>query len=838
MTNPAHDPSTAILPPDSGTPTGARLVADDGRLIPLRDCRLEADAAGGIARTVLRQTFRNPHAEPLQVTYMLPLPADGAVGGYAFTIAGVRVVGEIDRVQTARERFASAVAEGRTASMLEETRASVFTQHVGNLPPGAEIECETVIDHPLAWEDDGWIWRFPTVVAPRYPGAADGDGDGDGGAGGGDAAGGGDTAMTVDVRVPEPGSESGAEAADSTAGPRMSLELRIADGCGRSEEAATSHTHELVEDPETRTVRLAAREGVRLDRDIAIHWAVGLRDAGFVVEAARPADGPASEGAYGLLSITPPAIDPNDPPPTLRRHVRLLIDTSGSMHGRTLDLAKELAEVVVTGLGPTDRLEMIEFSNRPRAWSKRPAPVTPECEERALAWIAGLEARGGTEMSTGVREALAPADSDALVQVILLTDGLVSFEADVVREALAARDRGCRVHAVGIGAAPNRSLTTAVARASGGTELIIDLDEHWSTSGWKLASRINGPLLSDLRVEGSAMAGFASATDPGASGETSRGLVPSASEVLAEGPLLVPVRLRPEGGRLTVRGRTDGAIWHRTVEVPPIERGAGRDAVPRLFARERVAALEVAGVLDGAKAVDPLIEETGLQFGIATRRTTWIAVTDEATVDPRHATRRARVPQELPQGMSMSAFAWIDDPATRGRGDDQVMGFAAPSANLRPRGFVQADRAAIGEMRSLSPSPSPRARFSAFVEGPLAGGSDETDRPEPTRGSLDARLIVRDEDHLVFEVTVDREIEWDPGVISSLLPFGRSLKVDPDRTTEPGTYGPGHVLRLTVRLASVRDRSFAARLAAGQKIRLNGRTRSHITLMILEVLPA
>jgi hypothetical protein len=37
-----------------------------------------------------------PHAEPLHVTYSLPLPADGAVAGYQFRIGDRRVVGEID----------------------------------------------------------------------------------------------------------------------------------------------------------------------------------------------------------------------------------------------------------------------------------------------------------------------------------------------------------------------------------------------------------------------------------------------------------------------------------------------------------------------------------------------------------------------------------------------------------------------------------------------------------------------------------------------------------------------------------------------------------------------
>src|SRR6476469_8608282 len=85
--------------------TGGRLVTADGRMLALRGATLRADAKGGIARVILEQTFENKYEEPLAVTYLMPLPADGAVSGYAFTIGDKRIVGEVDRRQAARERF-------------------------------------------------------------------------------------------------------------------------------------------------------------------------------------------------------------------------------------------------------------------------------------------------------------------------------------------------------------------------------------------------------------------------------------------------------------------------------------------------------------------------------------------------------------------------------------------------------------------------------------------------------------------------------------------------------------------------------------------------------------
>src|SRR5690348_17393871 len=88
-----------------GNASGGRMVTADGRTLPLRGASLRADARGGVARVVLEQRFENVHDEPLHVTYLMPLPADGAVSGYAFTLGARRIVGEVDKKKLARERF-------------------------------------------------------------------------------------------------------------------------------------------------------------------------------------------------------------------------------------------------------------------------------------------------------------------------------------------------------------------------------------------------------------------------------------------------------------------------------------------------------------------------------------------------------------------------------------------------------------------------------------------------------------------------------------------------------------------------------------------------------------
>ena len=160
------------MPTAAHESSGCRLATTEGQILPLEEVMLSAEARGGLARVTVRQTFRNTYAEPLAVTYQLPLPSDSAVSGFAFTIGDRKVIGEIDRREDARVRFDQAVLEGRTAALVEQARSSVFTQELGNIPPGTDVVCEIAIDQRLRWLEEGaWEWRFPTVVGPRYLGA-------------------------------------------------------------------------------------------------------------------------------------------------------------------------------------------------------------------------------------------------------------------------------------------------------------------------------------------------------------------------------------------------------------------------------------------------------------------------------------------------------------------------------------------------------------------------------------------------------------------------------------------------------------------------------------------
>src|SRR4029079_19656968 len=104
--------------------------------LPLTAMAVEARVCGLVAEVELAQTFENTLAEPIEATYIFPLPDRAAATRFRMEVAGRVVEGVIEERGKAREQYEEAIAAGHRAAITEEDRAGVFTLRVGNLMPG------------------------------------------------------------------------------------------------------------------------------------------------------------------------------------------------------------------------------------------------------------------------------------------------------------------------------------------------------------------------------------------------------------------------------------------------------------------------------------------------------------------------------------------------------------------------------------------------------------------------------------------------------------------------------------------------------------------------------
>src|SRR5437764_1088950 len=89
-------------------------------LLPLTELDVQARLDGLLARTRVRQTFVNAHTEPLEATYLFPLPDRAAVTGFRLEVAGRVVEGELKEREQAHREYTEALQAGRRASLAEE----------------------------------------------------------------------------------------------------------------------------------------------------------------------------------------------------------------------------------------------------------------------------------------------------------------------------------------------------------------------------------------------------------------------------------------------------------------------------------------------------------------------------------------------------------------------------------------------------------------------------------------------------------------------------------------------------------------------------------------------
>jgi len=779
-------PVSASSSQPASVSSGARLVASDGRALPLERTELVCDASGGIARSVLQQTFRNDGNVPLEVTYLLPLPSDGAVSGYSFTLEGVTTRGKVEPARLARERYEEALMEGKSAALLEQDRSSVFRQAIGNIPPGARIELEVLVDHPLTWTDSGWELRFPTVVAPRYQSGSE-------------------SSATVSVVVPSETFVAAAHSVTVVVGDALT-------GAPRS----PSHALSVTEGEQT-TVRIL---DARLDRDVVVRWPVASANVGARLETARlKAENPTSTAQYGLLTLVPPRATPRAVP----RDLIVLIDTSGSMAGEPLAQAVHVVTALVQSLHEQDRLELIEFGTTARRWRSESTPATPEHKRQALAWLQALRAGGGTEMRSGIEAALATLRPGALRQVILVSDGLIGFEQQVLRRLIEKLPPSCRFHSVGVGHATNGSLLQPAARAGRGACIVVAPGEDVEPACARLLARTAQPLVVSLSIAGTALA------------EAPVRLL----DLYSGAPALVPLALKAEGGDLEIRGETpDGAFTQRLV-VEPREAGYGNAKLAALYARERVEdwELRLAAHPNELQRVDAEIEKLGVDFQIASRVTSWVAVSEEVTVDGTRGSRRVEQPQLLPAGISAEGlglrtttfFGAVAGAPAMARAPMAAspmrmrVGAALPPAPAAPAPAPPANRLEEepGPTRTRAGS-TPAARggrgLGDFFRGikdaimgppaapPPAAASSGTLREEfgtPPTERVKGRIRLNSEKRLAVAIEAADRMDWQlPEVVRAELADGTfiDLKVEKQHSTPSGIVQVGLEVRLVCSL--------------------------------------
>ncbi|HSG59385.1 MAG TPA: marine proteobacterial sortase target protein [Woeseiaceae bacterium] len=588
---------------------------------------------GLVARVSVMQEFKNDGSDWVEGIYVFPLPDKAAVDRMRLYIGDRFIEGEIRKKEQARKEYEQARQAGKKTSLVEQQRANLFTTSVANIGPGETVVVEIEYLEDVRFDDGTYSLRFPMTLTPRYiPGQSLPDRKGNGWSP--------DTTLVDDASLITPPMVS------ASRGHKVSVSASVNAGVPLEIIASRYHPVSIGEAGGRYLVNLAGSR-VPMDHDFELLWRPVPVSAPRAMVFSEVVDGQ----PYYLLMVVPPETGEAVAPPVSREMI-FIIDTSGSMHGVSIEQARQALRRALDALRPGDRFNVVEFNSVSNPLHQVSVAATPGNVAQAQRFVSQLEANGGTEMYPALRFALqSPAPESHLRQIVFITDGAVGNEEGLF-QLIDRQLQGARLFTVGIGSAPNSWFMRKAAEAGRGTFTIISALHEVGEKMDRLFRKLESPQVTNIDVQ----------WPGGTTVDTYPAIVP---DLYLGEPVTIRARastaFRP-GEAVRVVGDSPAGAWSTTLS---LETGQQSPGVGALWARARIGEL-----LDqqrrGANPdeIRQSVVATALRHHLVSRFTSLVAV-DKTPVRPAgDPLASEQVPNLMPYGQSGAAIFGFPATAT------------------------------------------------------------------------------------------------------------------------------------------------------------------------------
>ena len=354
---------------------------------PLLNTDVNIAVNGMVARVSVMQEFTNDGQEWVEGIYVFPLPDRAAVDHMRLYIGERFIEGEIREKEQARKEYEQAKQEGKKTSLVEQQRANLFTTSVANIAPGETIIVEIEYLEDIRYDDGTFSLRFPMTLTPRYiPGQALPDRKGNGWSP--------DTTLVDDASTITPPMVS------ASRGHKVSVRANI--NAGMPLEIIASRYHPVnVSEASGRYLVSLTDARSPMDHDLELIW----RPLPATAPRAMVFTETIGSQPHYLLMVVPPASGA-EAGAHMPREMIFIIDTSGSMHGVSIEQAKQALLRALDTLRPGDRFNVVEFNSytNPLYPGSVAATVSMVADEETAAaiirpWVKRLSLRASIRLS-------------------------------------------------------------------------------------------------------------------------------------------------------------------------------------------------------------------------------------------------------------------------------------------------------------------------------------------------------------------------------------------------------------------------------------------------------
>ena len=626
------EPQKIVTSPPEFGGLYVKSATGEVKAFPLEHTDVTAKIAGNVSRVEVVQRFTNPYKTPLEATYQFPLPDQSAVDDMEIRIGDRVIKGVIKKREEAKKIYTEAKREGKTAALLEQERPNIFTQSLANIKPGETIEVVIRYTDSLKFAGGDYEFVFPMVVGPRYhPG---------------------DSSLSSFPEKPIhlaslPATNSIPNLLAQTkrtppkvrSGHDINVTVEIDAGVPISNIISPSHQIQIQKVaasglPSITQIQLNKTDTIP-NKDLILRYRVaGKETQSTILSQADNKGGHFAVYLIPALEYQTKEIVPKD--------VVFLMDTSGSQSGAPLEQSKVLMRRFIQGLNPNDTFTIIDFANSTQALSTQPLANTAANQKKAIDYVNKLRADGGTELLNGVNTVLnfPPAANGRLRSIVLLTDGLIGNENQIISRIQQQLKPGNRLYSFGVGSSVNRFLLDRLAEVGRGTAHVVRHDESVDAVTEKFFNEINNPVLTNIEVKWQGL------------GEAPEVFPLKPADLFAQEPLVLYGRKQDRlSGNLQITAVAAGGKRYQKTFPLRFDSNGGNEAIAQLWGRAKIKDLMLE-MTDGEtpEKVDA-VTNVALGYRLMSKYTAFVAVSDDQRVDPNNPSRQARVKQQTPDGM-------------------------------------------------------------------------------------------------------------------------------------------------------------------------------------------
>ncbi|XP_066562566.1 protein mono-ADP-ribosyltransferase PARP4 [Amia ocellicauda] len=444
----------------------AGLQDSAGKLLPLQRVHVKGRVIDLLAEIIIFQTYTNHSTVPIEAKYVFPLDESAAVCGFEAFINGKHLVGEVKEKEQARREYRQAIEKGHGAYLMDQDAPDVFTISVGNLPPNATVLIKITYVTELSVSEGAIVFRLPGSVAPWQQSSALNE----------------RTQDTVNkVCVTDMETER-----------RFDLEMSVEMPYEMTHIRCPTHNIKM-----KRTQCKAVISTVKGD---------SLGPDGFLLsltlsEMHLPrmwVEKHPDKDSQACMLVFYPAFESNTDPG--EGEVVILLDTSNSMRGETLQNARRIALLALKALNC--KVNILFFGTDFKELFPCSEYSTSVFESAKNFIMSAPPMKGSTDLWRPLRSLSLLAPSKGTRNLLLISDGHVQNEGLTLRLAQ-ENVQHTRIFTCGVGSTANRHMLRSLAQSGGGAYEFFDtkMKHTWEEKVQSQVRRMASPGCSAVSVK-------------------------------------------------------------------------------------------------------------------------------------------------------------------------------------------------------------------------------------------------------------------------------------------------------------------------------------------------